>query len=284
MTSQLTNRALLVSLNISQWAARKLDKEETRQLAVRHGTLEGAARVNKSLLPTSKALDAIHKKTGHIRTEFYKRSLGWGQEGVRIIKSEGYLDFVKEFSTQKNEFNNLVTTFVAEYPAAQQEAQALLGPMYKAEDYPDALTIHQRFNMDIGFFPVPTASDWRISLADDEITDLQKQIEARVMESQASAMKEAWQRIADVVTKAHERLSDPDNIFRDSLVDNARELCDILPSLNIADDPEMEKIRQALQGSLCTTTPEALRTDMTARSHVNAALKDIMDKMGAMYG
>lgn len=282
--TQLTNRALLVSLTVSQWAARKLDKEETRQLAVRNGTLEGAARVNKSLLPTSKALEAIHKKTGHIRTEFYKRSLGWGQEGVRIIKSEGYLDFVKEFGTQKIEFQNLVSAFVQEYPQAQQDAQALLGPMYKAEDYPDALTIAHRFNMDIGFFPVPTASDWRVSLADEEISDLQKQIEARVMESEGSAMKEAWQRIVDVVTKAHERLADPDNIFRDSLVENAKELCDILPSLNIADDPEMEKIRTALQGSLCAASPEALRTDMTVRLSVVNALKDIEAKMGAMYG
>lgn len=282
--TQLTNRALLVSLTVSQWAARKLDKEETRQLAVRNGTLEGAARVNKSLLPTSKALEAIHKKTGHIRTEFYKRSLGWGQEGVRIIKSEGYLDFVKEFGTQKIEFQNLVSAFVQEYPQAQQDAQKLLGPMYKAEDYPDALTIAHRFNMDIGFFPVPTASDWRVSLADEEISDLQKQIEARVMESEGSAMKEAWQRIVDVVTKAHERLADPDNIFRDSLVENAKELCDILPSLNIADDPEMEKIRTALQGSLCAASPEALRTDMTVRLSVVNALKDIEAKMGAMYG
>lgn len=281
--TQLTNRALLVSLTVSQWAARKLDKEETRQLAVRNGTLEGAARVNKSLLPTSKALEAIHKKTGHIRTEFYKRSLGWGQEGVRIIKSEGYLDFVKEFGTQKIEFQNLVSAFVQEYPQAQQDAQKLLGPMYKAEDYPDALTIAHRFNMDIGFFPVPTASDWRVSLADEEISDLQKQIEARVMESEGSAMKEAWQRIVDVVTKAHERLADPDNIFRDSLVENAKELCDILPSLNIADDPEMEKIRTALQGSLCAASPEALRTDMTVRLSVVNALKDIEAKMGAMY-
>lgn len=282
--TQLTNRALLVSLNISQWAARKLDKDETRQLAARHGTLEGAARVNKSLLPTCATLDAIHKKTGSIRTNYYKRSLGWGQEGVRIIKSCGYLDFVKEFGQEKLEFQQLVSAFVAEYPNARQMAKQLLGPMYKDEDYPDELTIHHRFNIDIGFMPVPIADDWRVELADDEISDLQQQIEARVIESQGTAMKEAWQRIVDVVNKAHERLADPDNIFRDSLVDNARELCDILPSLNIADDADMERIRSQLQGSLCNTTPEQLRTDMTTRLSVVAALADIQNKMGAMYG
>lgn len=282
--THLTNRALLVSLNISQWAARKLDKQETRELAARHGSAENAARVNKSLLPAAKSLDDIHKKTGHIRTQFYKRTLGWGQEGTRIIRSCGYLDFVKEFGDEKSGFMALVSTFVQEYPALRVEAQTRLTSMYKPEDYPDPVNIAHKFNIDIGFFPVPVAGDWRVELADGEVTELQQQIEARVMESQSTAMREAWQRIIDVVTKAHERLADPENVFRDSLVENAQDLCKILPSLNIADDPEMERVRMALEGSLCATTPEALRTDMTARLSVTARLKEISDKMGAMYG
>ena len=41
-------------------------------------------------------------------------------------------------------------------------------------------------------------------------------------------------------------MADPKKVFRDSLVENARELCELLPKLNMTDDPNLEAIRKEL--------------------------------------
>ena len=279
----LTNKALLVTLNISQWAARKLDRQETAALAAKHGTVDGVARVNKSLLPMAKSLDAIHKLTGAIRTDYYKLTLPWS-EGQGIIKADGYIAFTQIMSEHKRKWEAAVAKFIADYPQLREDAKLALNGLYKDEDYPDPQVVAAKFRMDVGFYPVPDAGDWRVSLSDSEVETLRSQITDRVMEAQGRAMKEAWQRVYDVVSKAHERLSVPDNIFRDSLIENARDLCRILPSLNIADDPALEKMRQDIEYNLCDYEPDDLRKNPGLRSDVSDKLADIMAKMGPMFG
>lgn len=281
--NDITSRALLVSLNISQWCARKLDKRETAEVAARHGLQGDIARVHKDLLPQSFELDKIHKMTGAIRTDYYRYSLPWGQEGVQIIKADGYMGFTQMMSTWKSKWNAAVDQFLTVYPQLQQDAKWKLNSLYRDEDYPDVDRLREKFSMNIGFLPVPNADDWRVDLSATEIDGLRRQITEQVIASQATAMQAAWQRVYDVVSKAHERLKEPDNIFRDSLVENARELCAILPGLNISDDPELEKMRQTLEGTLCKHDAQALREDVKLRKETSDKLAAVMAKMEAVY-
>ena len=85
------------------------------------------------------------------------------------------------------------------------------------------------------------------------------------------------------MSKTHERLSDPKNVFRNSLIDNARDLCSVLPSLNISDDANLEALRRDLEQSLCKYQPDHLRDDEVLREEVSDKMADIMSKMGAFY-
>lgn len=279
----LSSKALLVSLAISQWTARRYDKQETSALAQRHGTPTEVARVNKSLLPFAAPLDAIHKKTGEIRTVYYRRTLPWGQHGVNIIKSDGYMDFCSEMSPLLDDWRRLVDAFVIAYPQLREDAKLLLQGLWKEEDYPEPETVRAKFDIDVSFMPVPDQADWRVSLGDEEMERLRLQITAKVHDSQTMAMKEAWKRVYDMVQHAHGRLADPKAIFRDSLVENARELCALLPVLNIADDPEMEKVRHDIEGTLCTYNTDTLREDPKVRSDAARQLEEVMSKMSAFY-
>jgi len=74
---KLSDKALLVQLNVSQWTARKLDKNATTQVAIANNTGNHAGRYNKSLLPMNEYLDNVHKKTTLIRKEYYHNTLPW---------------------------------------------------------------------------------------------------------------------------------------------------------------------------------------------------------------
>lgn len=284
MSSVLSSKALLVTLSISQWSARKFDKRETAELALKHTTSEQVARVNKALLPAAETLVAVHKMTNAIRWDYYRNSLPWGQEGVNIIKADQYMDFASKMRDHMYNWRQLVQSFIAAYPQLREEARVALNGMYREEDYPHPDDLARRFSIDVAFLPVPDASDWRVSVGDLEMDELRAQISAQVEKGQGVAMRDAWRQVYEVVQKAHERLSNPDTVFRDSLVENAKSLCRLLPSLNLTDDPNLESVRRAIEGSLCKHEPATLREAPDVREQVSKKLAGIMDKMGAFYG
>lgn len=281
--TSLSNRAMLVSLNISQWSARKLDKNETVAVRNKHGATSKAARVNKSLLPGAYKLEQVQKIAGEIRTWFYRNTLPWGRDGMAIIKSENYLAFMANMRAFRSRFDQAVNDFVADYPSMVVSAQYDLGTLYNSADYPAAHEVASKFKLDVSFLPVPDAADWRVDVGDEAMAELRKQISDEVTRSQAIAMKDAWRRLYEVVEHASAKLTDPKAIFRDSLVNNAVELCAVLPSLNIANDPDLERMRRDVEQALCKHNPGTLRKDPRVRSDAAKKLSDIQKKLGSFY-
>lgn len=278
----LNDRALLVQLSISQWLARKYDKRATKDVANAHGTSIDVGRYNKALLPMNDLLDRVHKKATAIREKYYRNTLPWGIDGTMMLPTSNYLQFMTDFRKEKSEWLTLVNDFVAAYPQLVQNAQQLLGGLYDPADYPAQSMIADKFKMDIAIFPVPNA-DFRVSIASEELTRIQQDVEARVRDSQQAALQEVWQRLFERVKHMADKLADPKAIFRDSLVENAREICALLPRLNFADDPNLEAMRNEVEAKLLKH-PEALRNDPDLRSDTAAEAKRIMDIMGSFMG
>ena len=278
----LSDRALLVQLSVSQWTARKYDKKISKEVAVSHGTTTDAGRYNKSLLPMNDLLDRVHKKTTHIREKFYKNTLPWGIEGTMMLPTSNYLEFVTEFRKEKGEWEYIVRDFVDNYDSLKADAQRILGGLYVEADYPSARDIEQKFSIDMAIFPVP-ASDFRVTIASDELTRIQQDVERRVAQAQQTAVRDVWNRLFEKVKHMAEKLADPKAIFRDSMVENARETCALLTRLNFTDDPNLEAMRQEVEVTLLKH-PEALRNDPDLRSDTASKAKEIMDKMSVFMG
>jgi hypothetical protein len=278
----LSDRALLVQLSVSQWTARKYDKKISKEVAVSHGTTTDAGRYNKSLLPMNDLLDRVHKKTTHIREKFYKNTLPWGIEGTMMLPTSNYLEFVTEFRKEKGEWEYIVRDFVDNYDSLKADAQRILGGLYVEADYPSARDIEQKFSIDMAIFPVP-ASDFRVTIASDELTRIQQDVERRVAQAQQTAVRDVWNRLFEKVKHMAEKLADPKAIFRDSMVENARETCALLTRLNFTDDPNLEAMRQEVEATLLKH-PEALRNDPDLRSDTASKAKEIMDKMSVFMG
>ena len=278
----LNDRALLVQLNVSQWTARKYDKRASKEVTTAHGASSAAGRFNKSLLPMNDKLDNIHKKTTFIRTKYYDNTLPWGLDGTMMLPTANYLSFMSDFRKEKGEWESLVQEFLDEYDQMKLDAQRILGSLYDAADYPNVLELRHKFKMDMAVFPVPSA-DFRVSIGSEELTRIQQDVERRVKEAEQAALKDVWNRLYERVKHMAEKLADPKAIFRDSMVENAREICAMLPRLNFSDDPNLEAMRQQVEASLIKH-PEALRNDPDLRRDTAAEAKAIMDKMGAFMG
>lgn len=279
----LNDRALLVQLSISQWTARKYDKRITKEVAHSNNTSVDAGRYNKSLLPMNDYLDRVHKKSTHIRNKFYDNTLPWGLEGTMMLPSANYLNFMTEFRREKNEWQILVRDFVDNYDALKEQAQRFLNGLYNESDYPLRHEVASKFNIDMAVFPVPS-SDFRVSIASDELTAIQKDVERRVTEAQGKAMQDVWQRLYDRVKHMADKLADPKSIFRDSMIENAREICALLPRLNFMDDPDLEALRQEVEQGISNHHPDALRNDPDLRRDTALEAKRIADAMRGFMG
>jgi len=280
---QLSDRAILVQLNISTWSANKLDKEISTETTRAKGAIAGSGRYHKSLLPTCDLLDSIRSKAGLIRTKFYENTLPWGVKGIQILPSANYLAFMTEFRKEKSEFEQLVGQFVPAYPQLQLDAKRLLGNSYKEADYPDASTIADRFGMAMQIMPVPN-DDFRVNIADDELARIQQEVEARVTQASHAAMRDVWQRLYDKVKHLADKLADPSSRVHESTVEHVVSMCSLLPRLNFADDPDLEALRHEVESKLTGYSKDALVADPKLRQTKAEEANDIAARMAAFMG
>lgn len=279
----LQTKALLVQLTVSQWTARKMDKRATKQVLDQHHAAEKSGNFHKSLLAGTDLLANIQGKTAEIRKFVYTNTLPWAVNGTALLKSSNYLAFMTEFRKMKSDWEQLVDRFCLEYPTLKQIARSYLNTLYVEADYPDDRTIRDKFRIDLGIYPVPS-DDFRVAISDAELAQLQADVEARVQSASQAAMQEAWKRLYERVEHIADKLSDPKGIFRDSMIENAREICEILPKLNFTDDPNLENLRQEVERKLASHHPDTLRNDPALRSDTASEAKKIMGAMAAFMG
>jgi hypothetical protein len=143
----LSDRAMLVSLNIKSWAARKTDKMVTRETLAAQGASEGAGNFHKSLL-AKEALADIVALSNEARQCWYAYSSPWLDDGQRIMTTIAYDAFTDKIRDIRDAWMIARDKFVLGYPRYIEEARAILfrnGRMFNEADYPAASTIESKF-------------------------------------------------------------------------------------------------------------------------------------------
>lgn len=274
----LHEKAMLASLNISQWSARRHDKNVTAKVASDYGTSDKAGRFNKCLIDPD-ALKPIQQKATEARTYYYSNTLPWNDDGQRILTAAHYLEFMGKLDDLNREFRKLVTEFSDDYPQLVQQARLMLNGMFRPEDYPDMEAIKGKFSFAVNINPLPMAEDFRVTLNDEERERIQEDIKARTENAIADAMKDLYRRLAECLNHMVDKLGDPKAIFRDTLTGNLADLVNLLPKLNLTSDPQLETIRREIETRLLDFEPETLRKAPMVRKQVAQDAAAILDMM-----
>lgn len=289
-SSLLATRAVIVSLKISQWDGHRLDRTITREINEAKNASADAGRYNKKLLP-KEALEGIQSVVSETRADFIARTLPWIDKGGRIMAIEAHMAHMRWVSAQKAKFEREVANFVAAYPAYLASAPARLGKAFRPDDYPTAGEIEKKFSMEVVTMPVPTGDDFRAQISEAQADQIRSQIEEHVAKATGTAVREVYERIAKVVGRMVERLEaykpagrrgqKTEGVFRDSLVENVRDLIDIMPSLNITGDPALAEMAKRMR-PLVQHSAETLRVDTGKRRDVAAEAQAILDSVAGM--
>jgi hypothetical protein len=278
----LISRAMLASLRISSWSARKYDKKVTKETNDAHGADADAGRYNKMLLPgDASSYKALTSHIAATRVLHYEQTLAWSDDGWRLLPVANYTKYTDKLRAAKHTYDALLADFLSDYPALQQAARVKLNGMYRDEDYPS--NVASKYGFGIEYNPVPAGGDFRVELSQSEIDIIATRTESRIKNAFEDAHKDAVKRLYDCVSRIHERLAQPEAIFRDSLITNAQELTDVLSRLNIANDVNLESLRRAT-ASLATVSPDTLRNDAVTRIQTANDAQSILDTMLNVYG
>jgi len=273
----INDKAMLIYLNISFWTARKYDKRISQEIEDQYNADE-AGRYNKILI-AKEHLSNIQKIISAARTFHYENTLPWNDNGGRLLPSANYFNYVKSIQSFKDNFEREVTNFLRVYPNLKDEARQRLNGMFDEDDYPDVYILETKFNIKSIILPVPEADDFRVNLTDDEVEGVRTSIREQVEASTESAMKDLWKRLFKVVSHMSERLSDPENKFKNSLVENIEDLCELLPKLNITDDPGLAVAVNEIKAKLTKNDSQTLRDNDVIRNNTAFEAQKIMNKM-----
>ena len=281
--TKLEDKAVLVQLKVSQWQGRKFDRKATQDVADLNGVSSAVGRYHKALLPATDMLANVHAKTAYIRAKYYKNTLPWGLEGTQILPCLNFMDFAADYRKERSEWVSLVADFLKEYPRLIIDAQGRLGKMFNENDYPPPMDMAKKFSMDMAIFPIPS-TDFRVEIGDEELEGIKADIETRIAESSKAATQELWRRLIEPVQKMVDKLSDPSATFRDTLVHNVTELCQLMKKLNVSEDEDVEHMTDEMLEKLATKNPENLRLDPDLRRDTAEEAKKIMERMKTFMG
>jgi hypothetical protein len=168
-----------------------------------------------------------------------------------------------------------------------------LGDLFNRDEYPDADKIATRFKFNVNFTPVPTAGDFRIDIEDYIKSEIMQSCSNAYDERLNIAMRHAWDRLHECLVRMSDRLQVDlvesnvndtggmvlkPRVFRDTLVENAVELVDMLKHFNLTNDTTLEQARLDLHNAIMHQDADSLRDNMHAREEVKRKVDSILNK------
>ena len=279
----LASSAMLVEVNISNWAGRKKDKRASADVTTQNHADTGVASVNKKLLANSDTLRAIQTHVTAVRSMHTNMTMPWSNSGLRLLPTAQYFKYSQAMSQMQNEFDKLVDDFLQSYNDEVVDVQLKLGDLFSHDDYPTVETLERKFAFRTNYMPLPDAGDFRVDIGNEALREVQETYADFYAKQYNTAMNDVWTRLHKALTSMSERLDygskEDKKIFRDSLVGNVHDMIELLRVCNVTNSHQMSAMADSLEEAMSGVTPDALREDDTFRAEtkraVDAAIKSL---------
>ena len=277
-------RAMLANVTIGVWEARKHDKVVTDKVNDEYAASHEAGRYHKHLFGGPVAeLSALVTASHYLRWTHYAQTLPWSDAGWRLLPTANYMEYCKIMREKRADFDAAVEKFVAAYPRLVREAKAKLNGMYKESDYPSSAAVRRKYHASLDFEPIPSGSDFRVTLPKEEMKRLAREVEERLSRQVTHAMQAAWGRLGTAVEELQERLGRDAKGLRAGVLSKLGELADVLGRLNLTQDAALEKARKQVLTQLATLDAKGLKKDEAARERAVASVEDILKQVRSVY-
>lgn len=284
VVQSISSSSMLVELGIGVWTGRRMDKRASEEVVAANHADKGVARVTKSLLGACDELDALVKFAANVRNIHYNSTLPWSDMGPRLLPTPRYFAYHKNMSALQAEFFRMVDAFVDAYDLEVAAAQAKLGDLFDAREYPNASELRQKFSFKFDYIPLPDAGDWRLDINNEALTSLRDQYATHYTGQLTAAMNDIWKRLYKTLTTLSRQLSDKTEdgktprIFA-SVFDRMQEVLDLMETCNMTGDMTMQLMQRKLAAAFNGISADAVKDDAYLRRDtkqaIDAAIKSL---------
>lgn len=304
----ISSAAMLGSINISVWEARKQDRKTAEEVTQSKGARsKRAATVHKHLFSECPALEAIKSLRGEVRNWFNTQTLPWDDNGRRLITTAQYLSVMGQAAKYEQRFNDLVQVFLRTYSTEISKQAFEMGALFDRAEYPPESEVSAKFRFSFTVEPVPESGDFRVDVGIAAAADLRDQYEKTTQLRVAAAVDDAWRRVKEQVEWVKERMTavlayDPDAVEQieerddtgavvsveikkkrrpklyDSMLEQGLELTALLRDLNVTNDPRLESARVALETALSRVDMDSLKESPELQRATRSAMQNILDE------
>lgn len=267
MGKSLTEKAILIQLQIGRFSAMRKDTRVTNEVARDENTTVDYVKVTKNLLKgeTFKAVQNLEQK---IRTKFYKLTAAWNKDGERIIKITDYLKAKLELEEMAREYYSAVDNLVGDYDNLVESDKVKLGSMFNPSDYPSKSTFRSRFYVEIVVKPIEK-TDFRSGvLSNEEVSEINNAIEVRLNNAVRDAQRDNINRVKEKLNHLFDRLVDSEGKFHSSSIENLQGAISEAQALNISDDDGLNTLFDSLKDKFSKYNADTIRANSDVRMEV----------------
>jgi hypothetical protein len=284
----LQEKAMLVSISISQWTARKKDREANQTVSQAYGSNEKNGHFSKDLIGRA-ALKDIQSIVSAARAYHQANTLPWKDEGQRILPAGKFFEYRQRITEFISQFESRVNQFIDNYDDLVNQARIDLNGLFKETDYPPKEKIRNLFGFKFSVNPLADPDDFRIAISQEDENFIRNQVKQDYKETIRAGMKDLFNRLYDVISDLNRKMGEEGRdgkspIFRNSLIENVRELCDLLPGLNIAGDSNLDNLTEEIKRKICTLKPDNLREFKGMREQTKEETDQLLSRIAGYMG
>lgn len=184
--------------------------------------------------------------------------------------------------------------FVGKYDEMLDEARKRLGTLFHADEYPDPQRLGLSFRFGWVYKPIPRSEDVTVPMTQERLDQLRESIEANVQQAVAGAVEDLYRRLHEVVGHVADRLTVDDKgdalVFRNGLIDNVREVVELMPKLNVTNDKRLIAVAKEVEKRLLVIDnpaelrPTAPQYRPEKRKAIKAAADDLAVRLAGFFG
>lgn len=279
--SRISDRALLAKLTTRAWSGQKKDSEVSRRVTADAHADPASGTFYKRLAKSH--LFEEFQRTASAAREYHNRvTLPWLDGGYRLLPTDMFFNYQQQMAGYRREAEATARRIRNEYPRIVEQARNRLGTLYNPDDFPSADKVESAFGIEVSLVPVPDTDDFRVDLDEETQESIRSEVQQSYKEMERTALLNLWDRLHSVVEHLSTRLHEVDRAERkrlhESVVGHVRDLVEILPSLNITGDAELDQLAGEAKEKLLVDI-NALRTSPDRRAETAQAADDLLNRI-----
>ena len=282
----ITKKNLLVKVTVHKYDFKVRDKESMVEISNNHGVDPTLLDFKKNTMLKDDVGD-ICKTMRKFRPVVVYLTTPWLDGGWRLLSVDLYEQLEDKLRELNSELSEVKEILRMNWDTYVKNSKSKLNGRWDERDYPSADYVVSKFGVDVHYGNVPESGDLRVDMAKDTMDNIKAQMDSNYDNNIQIAMVEIWDRTVTAITHMKDRLTHYSKEIKEeksprmfsSMLNNVKDLVQLLPAMNLTNDPKLEQVRQQLETDFSRLSIDLLKEDDATREKTIEKTKIILDKL-----